>query len=145
MKTKSIILIFLFSVALWLLVDLTFKFISVPLLFAPMRGIVGFVGYFILTCFLVNKYKENLLPSIILIVLLIGTSIFLLPYSLIHLPQQLVALVKLVSFLLGIFTGYVYSLIKTPTLRVVVVVMSLGYCIVYYLCIYPACFEYATR
>ena len=134
MKTiiKPLLLIILASFILWLLVSF------IPVL--PFRYIVGFAAFFCWTYFIIKKVNTKVPAHYILLGVLLGTVLFELPYSLTHLPWQLIGLAALGTYLLGSVGGYIVYVGKKPV-KIITVILSIAYCLLYYFVIHPQIFH----
>lgn len=107
MKIKLFLLIALLSL---ILVFLT----------APLRSyvnfqtssLVGYILFFALTLFCINKYREKIPEYLILLALLLGLFILELPLRFSNFEQTLVSLPDFIIHFLGVVVGYIFMKTK---------------------------------
>jgi thiol-disulfide isomerase/thioredoxin len=114
MKYKNVILIFFLSFILTFLISpLRMRQFTESFGGFPTSSLIGFVLFFYLTIFCVEKFKD-VKGKIILFALLLGLWIIQLPIRIIDFGPTLVTLLESISHTLGIVFGYFYLQNKKP-------------------------------
>jgi thiol-disulfide isomerase/thioredoxin len=86
------------------------------LLISPLRGyvslkassLVGFIAYFVLTNYFINKYKSQLQEIRIVITILVGLCFLQLPSHTLDYQATLVSLPDFLIHILGVLIGFIY-------------------------------------
>lgn len=127
MKIKNFFLVTLLSLLLFFIV-------------APLRGfgggfptssLIGYIVYFILTIWCLNKFKDSLKISHILLALFIGHWLIELPLRILHFNSTLISLPDSVIHTLGIVCGFLYWYLKNP-LKVITALFGISIAVFMY-------------
>lgn len=100
---KVILIIFLFSLLLMLLIASLRGYVSVM-----SSSLVGFIAYFLLTNYLIYRFKSKLKDFWIVITILSGLCIFQLPSHIFEFQATLISLPDFLIHCLGILIGFIY-------------------------------------
>jgi thiol-disulfide isomerase/thioredoxin len=122
---KSILTIFIWS-------------LLIGILLAPLRGytnfmissLIGFIAYFLLTNYVIYKFKSRLKNFWILLLIFAGLSIIELPSHIYDYHATLISLPDLFIHCLGILIGWLYN--KTNRL-IGVAITAIAFCFVLYM------------
>lgn len=109
-----------------------FIFILITLLISPIRGldyglklssVIGSCIYFLLTLFMIKKYKNSIDPTIIMVLGLLGVSVVRLPFHIIYFNDTFVSMLEFIIHLSAIVMGYLFTYLKTDKIKII-------YCII---------------
>ncbi|MBP6429923.1 MAG: hypothetical protein KA273_05940 [Bacteroidales bacterium] len=101
-----------------------------------IQNIIGLYLFLGITIALLRFYKGKLKPLTILISIIFGTLVFLLPYALTHLPWQMLLVAALSNLVVGAIAGYFYHIYKYFSIRLIVILLTILYSIMYFWFIY---------
>lgn len=122
MKSKKLNQVLIFLVAFLISFIVTYNYLP-PKCENKIQGIIGIIIFFFLT---IGSIKYNLLrlkPWNVMVLILSGSLIYLLPYSLFNLPWQIILLQRVVNITFGIIAGYLFYVCKSIPKRIIIIVI----------------------
>ena len=133
---KVILTIFLFSLLLMLLISPLRGYVSLK-----ASSLVGFIAYFVLTNYFINKYKSQLKEIRIVITILAGLCFLQLPSHTLDYQATLVSLPDFLIHILGVLIGFIYYRSgKIP--GVAITIVALGFVLYVYFDGYERWYHY---
>lgn len=122
MKSKKLNQVLIFLAAFLISFIVSYNYLS-PRCGHKIQGIVGMIIFFFLT---IGSIKYNLLrfkPWQVMVLILSGSLIYLLPFSLFNLPWQIILLQRVVNITIGIIAGYLFYVCKSIAKRIIIIVI----------------------
>jgi hypothetical protein len=115
-------------------------FLGIAIHFLPvhnkMTTLIGLLFFFFSTLFFLSQNKSKLRIWSIVVGIFIGINVFHVPYALTHLPYQMVLIVKLSIWSLGVLSAYYVFVSKNIYLKILFVIITITYYIFYYCFLY---------
>ena len=149
MKTKILIQLIIFIIAfvevlLVILIPYFDGFNCLRLEGSSYWGVVLLLNSFILTLVLLKGFKSKIKPFLIFLCTTIGAMIFILPYSLVCLPDSIMGIGFSSNLLLGIILAYFIYETKSKIIQIILIIIIILYMISYILFIHQAIFDACT-
>lgn len=130
MKPKTLNQILIFVIAFVMSFAVTYNYSS-SIVGHKIQDVIGMILFFFITIGALKYYKDKLKPCIVFIWILLGCLIFLLPYSLTHLPWQTILIAGLVNIIIGIISGYLFYIYKYTAIRIIIIIIAILYAILH--------------
>jgi len=133
MKSKKLNLFLIFTSAFLISFIVTYNYLS-PKCEHKIQGIVGMIIFFLLTIGGIKYNLSRFKPWKVMLLILSGSLIFLLPYSLLNLPWQVILLQRLVDITIGIILGYLFFIYKSIPARMIIIIILVLFALFNFCC-----------